>query len=147
MDKDELQPFVIDVISEYIGRARYEGADMADADLPLFERYFVKKLDKDNLSHCMMMQDYCEHLESLELNYPKEWKEEFFNETLKLSHLLLEDRHERRMLEMGYEEYNQYRHQSLVEHFAGISITDFIDFIDRCKELNNACRVEIGITH
>ncbi|EGQ8296504.1 hypothetical protein GTW31_20800 [Vibrio parahaemolyticus] len=50
MDKDELQPFVIDVISEYIGRARYEGVDMADADLPLFERYFVKKLDKDNLS-------------------------------------------------------------------------------------------------
>ncbi|MGF1779776.1 DNA replication protein [Vibrio nomapromontoriensis] len=138
MDKDELQPFVINVISEYIGRARYEGADMADADLPLFERYFVKKLDKDNLSHCMMMQDYCEHLESLELNYPKEWKEEFFNETLKLSHLLLEDRHERRMLEMGFEEYNQYRHKSLVEHFAGISITGFIDFIDMCKELNNA---------
>ena len=138
MDKDELKPFVIDVISEHIGRARYEGAEMADADLPFFERYFVKKLDKDNLSHCMMMQDYCEHLESLELNYPKEWKEEFFNETLKLSHLLLEDRYERRMLEMGYEEYNQYRHQSLVDHFAGISITDFNDFIDRCKELNNA---------
>jgi len=138
MDKDELQPFVIDVFSEYIGRARYEGADMADADLPFFERYFVKKLDKDNLSHCMMMQGYCECLESLELNYPKEWKEEFFNETLKISHLLLEDRHERRMLEMGYEEYNQYRHQSLIENFSGISITDFIDFIDRCKELNNA---------
>src|SRR5699024_5472096 len=43
MDKDELQPFVIDVIKEYIGRARYEGADMAEADLPFFERYFVKK--------------------------------------------------------------------------------------------------------
>ena len=142
MNKDELQPFVIDVIKEYIGRARYEGADMAEADLPFFERYIVKKLDKDNLSHCMMMQDYCAHLESLELNYPLEWKEEFFNETLKFSNLLLEDRHERRMLEMGYEEYNQYRYQSLVKYFKGISIANFIDFIDRCEELNSAlsCR-------
>ncbi|MGC6483773.1 MAG: hypothetical protein ACON4T_09475 [Synechococcus sp.] len=138
MDKDELQPFVIDVIKECIGRARYEGADMAESDLTFFERYFVKKLDKDNLSHCMIIQDYCKHLESLELNYPMEWKEEFFNETLKLSNLLLEDRHEWRMLEMSYEEYNQYRHQSLVEHFKGISLANFIDFIDRCKELNSA---------
>ncbi|WP_172969903.1 MULTISPECIES: DNA replication protein [unclassified Salinivibrio] len=138
MDKDELRPFVIDVISECIGRARYEGADMAYADLRFFERYFVKKLDKDNLSHCMIMQGYCEHLESLKLHYPKEWKEEFFNETLKLSNLLLEDRHERRMLEMSYEEYNQYRHQSLVKHFKGITIANFIGFIDRCKELNSA---------
>lgn len=137
MDKDELQPFVIEVIKEYIGRARYEGADMAEADLPFFERYFVEKLDKGNLSHCMMMQDYCEHLESLELSYPMEWKVEFFNETLKLSNLLLEDRHEQRMLEMGYEEYNQYRHQSLVKHFKGISIANFIDFINKCEELNS----------
>lgn len=138
MAKVEFEPLVIDIFKEYVSWVRYEGKDMAEADLPFIARYLIKKLDKDNLSHCMMMQDYCEHLDSLELNYPKEWNEDFFNETLKLSNLLLEDRHERRMLEMGYDEYNQYRHQSLVEHFTGISIADFINFIDRCNELNNA---------
>ncbi|MCC5878305.1 MAG: DNA replication protein [Idiomarina sp.] len=138
MAKDEFEPLVTDVFKEYVSRVRHEGKDMAEADLPFIARYLIKKLDKDSLSHCMMVQDYCEHLDSLELNYPKEWGEGFFNETLKLSNLILEDRHERRMLEMGYEEYNQYRHQSLVEHFTSISIEDFIDFIDRCNELNNA---------
>ncbi|WP_318451462.1 DNA replication protein [Photobacterium leiognathi] len=138
MAKVEFEPLVIDVFKEYVSWVRYEGKDMVEADLTFIARYLIKKLDKDNLSHCMMMQDYCEHLDSLELNYPKEWNENFFNETLKLSNLLLEDRHERHMLEMGYDEYNQYRHQSLVEHFTGISIADFIDFIDRCNELNNA---------
>lgn len=138
MAKDEFEPLVIDVFKEYVSKVRYEGMDMAEADLPFIDKHLVDKLNKDNLSHCMMMQDYCDHLDYLELNYPKEWAERFFHETLKLSHLLLEDRHERRMLEMGYEEYNQYRHQTLVEHFSGISLTGFTDFIDRCKELNNA---------
>jgi hypothetical protein len=84
----------------------------------------------------MIMQDYCDHLESLDLSFPKAWKEEFFNETLELSNLLLDHRHERRMLDMGYEEYSQYRHRSLVEYFSGVSIDDFVDFIEKCKVLH-----------
>ncbi|EQC52589.1 hypothetical protein M901_0017, partial [Bacteriovorax sp. DB6_IX] len=136
--KDEFNSLAIEAFKKYVDRVRYEGIDMAEADLPFIERYLIKKLDKDNLTHCMMMQNYCEHLNSLELNYPKEWNADFFNETLKISRLILEDRYERRILEMGYEEYNQYRHKGLVEYFTGISMADFIDFINRCKELNNA---------
>ncbi|OEC82459.1 DNA replication protein [Photobacterium damselae subsp. damselae] len=138
MAKDEFSPLVIEVFKEYVGRVRYEGVNMVEADLPFIARYLIKNLDEDNLSHCVMMQDYCEHLDSLEVDYPKEWNENFFNETLKLSHLLLEDRHEQRMLKMDYEEYNQHRHKVLVEHFTGISLTGFIEFIERCKRLNNA---------
>lgn len=132
----ELEPFVLGCFKEYVGRIRYEGKEMAEADLPFLEKNFIKILDTKNVSHCMIMQDYCDHLESLDLSFPKAWKEEFFNETLELSNLLLEDRHERRMLDMGYEEYNQYRHNSLVEHFSGISINVFIDFIEKCKVLH-----------
>lgn len=106
---------------------------MAEADLPFLEKNFIKTLNTKNISNCLIMQDYCNHLESLGLSFPKAWKEEFFNETLELSNLLLEDRHERRMLDMGYEEYNQYRHKSLVEHFSGVSMNDFIE---KCKMLH-----------
>jgi len=132
----EFEPFVLSCFKEYVGRIRYEGKEMAEADLPLIERHFINILNKNNVSHCMIIQDYCDHLESIELSFSKDWKEEFFNETLELSNLLLEDRQERRMLDMSYEEYNQYRHQTLVEHFSNVSIENFIDFIEKCKELH-----------
>ncbi|MGL5395069.1 MAG: ATP-binding protein [Shewanella sp.] len=132
----ELEPFVLGCFREYVGRIRREGKEMAEADLPFLEKHFIKTLNTKNISNCLIMQDYCNHLESLGLSFPKAWKEEFFNETLELSNLLLEDRHERRMLDMGYEEYNQYRHKSLVEHFSGVSMNDFVDFIEKCKMLH-----------
>jgi len=134
----EFEPFVLACFKEYVDRIRYEGKEMAVADLPFLERHFIKTLNKNNVSHCMIMQDYCDHLESLELSFPQDWKEEFFNETLELSNLLLEGRDERRILDMGYEEYDQYRHQSLVAYFSDISTESFIGFIEKCKELHEA---------
>ncbi|MGC5427664.1 hypothetical protein L7P61_15915, partial [Aeromonas veronii bv. sobria] len=55
-----------------------------------------------------------------------------------ISNLLLEDRQTRLTLNMGYEEYNQYRHQSLVSHFANFSISDFGQFLEQCKILHNS---------
>lgn len=135
---DECKKHSLELFREYVDRVRYEGKEMAKADLPSFRDYFVVNLDPNDISHCLIMQDYSEHLESLELEFPIEWKEEFSNDTLALSNLLLEDRHERRMLEMGYEEYNQYRHQCLVEHFTGTTYEQFGDFIKKCIILNQA---------
>jgi len=132
----EFEPSVLGCFKEYVDKIRYEGKDMAEADLPFIEKHMIKTLNKKNVSHCMIIQDYCGHLESLDLSFPQEWKEEFFNETLELSNLLLEERHKRRMPDMGYEEYNQYRHKSLVDHFSGVSKDVFIDFIGRCKVLH-----------
>ena len=132
----EFEPFVLAFFKEYVDRIRSKGKDMAEADLPFIERHFIKILNKNNVAHCMIMQDYCDHLESLDLSVPQDWREEFSNETLELSNLLLEDGHERRMLDMEYEEYRQYRHKNLVEHFSGVSTNVFIDFIDRCKVLH-----------
>ena len=132
----EFKAFVLACFKGYVDRIRYGGKEMAEADLPFFERHFIKTLNKNNLAHCMIMQNYCDHLESLELSFQKDWRKEFFNETIELSNLLLEDRHKRRILEMSHEEYDQYRHQSLVAYFSDISTEGFIGFIEKCKELH-----------
>lgn len=129
---------VLEQFREYVNHIIHEGKEMAEADLPFFRDYFVVNFDREDVSHCLAMQDYCEHLESLELDFPIKWKEEFSNDTLKLSILLLEDRHQRRLLEMGYEEYNLYRHQCLVEYFSGTTYEQFSEFIQKCIVLNQA---------
>src|SRR3990167_7634664 len=77
-ENPDFEPFVLGCFKEYVDRIRYEGKEMAEADLLFFEKNFIKKLDKNSVSHCMIVQDYCDHLESLDLSFPQSWKEEFF---------------------------------------------------------------------
>lgn len=137
-ENPELNSFVGDFFKNYVARIRYEGRDMVEADLPLLQRNFISTLDRDNVSHCMAMQDYCDYLESLGIAFPHSWKVDFYNETVKLANFILEDRYERRALGMGYEEYNQHRHKEMVSYFSGMSRGAFVAFIERCKELYEA---------
>jgi len=132
------EQLIQDIFQELISRLRFEGKEMAEADLPYITELFVVNLDSNNTSHCLIMQDLCEHLDALEIKYPTEWQVEFNNSTIELSNLLLEDRNEKRLLDMGYEEYNQYRHQSLVEYFSDITVEQFSQFMERCSSLHNS---------
>ncbi|MEI6896574.1 MAG: DNA replication protein [Psychromonas sp.] len=132
------EKIIQEIFQEYISSLRFKGKEMAEADLPYINEYFVINLDSNNTSHCLIMQDLCEHLDSLEIEYPAEWKNEFTSETLELSNLLLEDRQERRMLDMGYEEYNKYRHQCVVKYFSILTKEKFIQFMGQCVSLHNA---------
>lgn len=132
------EKLAMDCFKEYVNRVRREGKDMAEADLPFIEKYFVKNLDKNNISHCMIMQNYCTQLESLGISFPKQWEKVFSNDIIELSYLLLEDWRERRSLDMRHEDYNQYRLRRLVEYFTGVSIETFVDFLKKCKVLNDA---------
>lgn len=134
----EMKTLVIDLFKDYVNIIQCEGKDMAEADLPFFEKYLVNKIDRNDISQCIVMQNYCDHLESIELSFPQNWRNDFSNKTLDISNLLLEDRQARRTLNMSYEEYNQYRHQSLVSHFANFSTSDFVQFLEQCKELHNS---------
>ena len=127
-----------EVFQEYISSLRFKGKEMAEADFPFIKEYFVINLDSNNTSHCLIMQDLCEHLDSLEIEYPTEWKKEFTSEVLELSKLLLEDRQERRTLGMGHEEYKKYRHQCVVKYFSILTSEKFTQFMGQCVLLHNA---------
>ncbi|MFQ1815555.1 hypothetical protein ACK36E_15025 [Aeromonas veronii] len=138
IEKSEMKHLVIDLFKDYVNKIQGDCKDIVALDLPFFEQYLVTKMDRNDISQCIVMQNYCDHLESLELSFPKNWRDVFSNKILDISDLLLEDRQTRRTLNMGYEEYNQYRHQSLVSHFANFSSSDFNQFLERCKILHNS---------
>jgi hypothetical protein len=127
-----------EIFQEYISSLRFKGKEMALADLPYIKEYFVINLDSNNTSHCLIMHDLCEHLDSLEIEYPTEWKIEFTSETLELSNLLLEDRQEQIMLGIGHEEYREYRYQCVVKYFSTLTKEKFTQFMGQCVLLHNA---------
>jgi DNA polymerase III delta prime subunit len=134
----EYKQLIYETLREYVNHLRFDGKEMVVADFPLIKNYIVAVLDKSKLSHCLLMEKLCEHLEALDIDFPEQWKSDFTNSSLQLSNLLLENRNERRMLEMGYEEYSQYRHQCLVEYFSELSLDAFRLFIEQCHALQDS---------
>ncbi|WP_440875474.1 DNA replication protein [Thalassotalea sp. PLHSN55] len=127
-----------EIFSEYLGRLKFEGKEMAEADFPFIKEFIIPNFDTKNTSHCLIMQDLCDHLDSLQVEYPEEWRKSFISLALELANLLLEDRQERKMLDMGYEEYNEYRYQCVVKYFEALTKDKFTQFMEQCISLFNA---------
>lgn len=132
---NKYKQLVMDLLQDYVSRLRFNGKEMAESDFYFIKEFIVENLDNNTLSDCILVLELCEQLESLEISYPASWKKTFTNEIIQLSDILLEDRHERRMLEMGYEEYSQYRQQSLTKYFKNFTIIDFKKFMESCQLL------------
>lgn len=135
---DEHRLNAISVMKQYVSRVRFEGSELATLDFTLIQSHIVPRLDVSDVSHCLLVRDYCEALSSLEIPYPAEWNTYTQHDAVVLSNVLFEDRHERKMLEMGYEEYNKYRYNSLIEYFSGFDLEQFAKFIDSCSALHAA---------
>ncbi len=127
---------VYEIYKEYVRRLKFDGKEMGVADFSFINDYIVPTMDVQEISDCLLMAELCEKLDALEIVYPEEWRSNFTNSALQLSELLLEDRHEMRMLEMGHSEYNEYRKQQFIEYFADFSVDEFRHFIEQCCELH-----------
>ncbi|CZJ19880.1 hypothetical protein ACX1FB_05860 [Legionella pneumophila] len=133
---EKYNSLVLEVFQDFSSHLIYEGKEMAIADLKYIKDYLIENLNQSELSHCQILQDICDHLESFNIEFPLEWRTQFKNPVLELSNLLIDDRHDRRKLEMGYKEYNQYCYQRLVEYFTVFTQPMFIDFMENCVILN-----------
>lgn len=138
MFDESVSSYAFEVIKGYISRIGYESEDMAKADLPAIEEYLIAKFDKNNISHCFLVKDLCERLDSISVDYPESWKTDFDNEILRLSDLLLEDRAERKMLKMDYEEYKKYRFDEIAAYFKDTDEDKFRAFLDQAAILHDA---------
>ena len=133
---EKYNSLVLEVIQDYSNNLIHNGKEMAISDLEYIKDYLVVNLNQSELSHCQIMQNVCDHLESFNIDFPLEWKTQFKNPVLELSNLLLDDWHDRRKLEMGYAEYKQYRYQRLVDYFAAFTVPMFTEFMKDCVTLN-----------
>ena len=133
--ENEYKEYLLDLLQEYISRLTHEEKKITKTDLSFLEKYLIRALDKNNIAHCLLVQELCENLDSLELNYPSEWRDIFSHELIPLYNLLIYN--EKKMLEIGYEEYNQYRLERFTNFFRDISYKQFADFLEKCIVLNS----------
>lgn len=138
MFDDSVSSYAFEVIKEYISRLGYESEDMARADLPAIEEYLVANFDKNKISHCFLVKNLCDRLDSIAVDYPESWKTDFDNEILRISDLLLEDLAERKMLEMDYEEYMKYRFDEIAAYFKDTDEDKFRSFLEQAAILHDA---------
>lgn len=134
----ELNSNLMDFFHEYVSRMKFEGKEMVEHDLAFIEVDFVVKLEKNDLSHCLAMQSYWQNLESMKIDFPLEWVATFSNEILMLCDLLFEDRFEAQILDMGSQEFCDYRNKRFVDYFFGFTIEKFSIFMKDCVRLFNA---------
>jgi hypothetical protein len=127
---------VYESLNEYVSHIRFAGKEMTIFDFPFIRDMLVSVFDPKDLTACFLMTELCEQLDDLNIEYPAQWKTSYTNEMLQLSALLLEDIQERRLLEMEYEEYEQYRHRCFIAHFSKLTIEGFKVFMDQCKVLH-----------
>ncbi|WP_187394286.1 hypothetical protein [Aeromonas veronii] len=64
IEKPEISSLVIDLFKDYVNTIQYDCKDIAALDLPFFEKYLVNKMNRNDISQCMVMQNYCDHLNS-----------------------------------------------------------------------------------
>ncbi|MFO3296906.1 ATP-binding protein, partial [Legionella pneumophila serogroup 1] len=137
-----IEPFsmlVHEFFQEYAGNLAFMGKEMAEADFSLISNYLVPKLDNSLFLHCLLMQDLRENYESLKIPTPSKWETDFANNKLILFKLLLEDRHEKALLELSTEEYQRYRHEALSKYFMeNFKPNDFPEFLSVCCEIRSS---------
>ncbi len=135
LNNEKFKQSVNELLKHYTTRLPFNGGEMARSDLPVLEKYIVSKLDGENTTHCLLVDELTEKLKLTEISYPDNWDTEFKNTTLDISKLLLEDRTERRMLEMSYEDYENYRKEQVSSYFSDKTLDEIKNFFDQCIDL------------
>jgi hypothetical protein len=90
-------------------------------------------LDPSIYRHCVIVHDYLDVLDWLEIEADEELRARFTNETYALSELLLNDRQERR--ELGWREYQRIQQERLAAYTKGFRLEDYERLFERCGEI------------
>lgn len=138
LNNEKYTQSVNELLKHYTTSIPFNGGEMALSDLPALEKYIVSKLDSENTSHCLLVDDLTEKLKSTKISYPDNWDAEFKNTILDISNLLLEDRTERRMLKMSYDDYKNYRKEQVSSYFSDKTLDEIKNFFEQCIDLYNS---------
>ncbi len=97
--------------------------------------FVESKLDPGNYQHCSVAHEYLDLLDRLSVTFDGKLRDKFKNETYDLSELLLNNRAERRNLDLDYEHYQQHKKRRIEEHFANYNLDDYERLIEHCVEI------------
>ena len=73
--------------------------------------FIESTLDSSSYCHCIVVQDYLDHLENHQVAFSEDLRDRFTNDTYALSKVLLFDWGERKNRDLEYEEYEQLKRE------------------------------------
>lgn len=104
--------------------------------------FIESTLDSSSYCHCIVVQDYLDHLENHQVAFSEDLRDRFTNETYTLSKVLLFDCAERNDLDLEYndldleyQEYEQLKRQQIEAHFTDYCFTKYKNFFKQCLEI------------
>jgi hypothetical protein len=97
--------------------------------------FIESTLNSSSYCHCIVVQDYLDHLENHHVAFSENLRDRFTNETYALSKVLLFDWGERKNWDLKYEEYEQRKRQQIEAHFTNYCFTDYKQFFEQCLEI------------
>lgn len=97
--------------------------------------FIESTLDYRSYLHCLVVQDYLNHLENHQVAFCEDLRDHFTNKTYALSKVLLFDCGERNNWDLEYEEYERRKRQQIEAHFTNYCFTDYKQFFDQCLEI------------
>ena len=130
------QKEVLDLLHKYcLSGHQFSVNELIAQDAVEVITFIESTLDSSNYCHCIVVQDYLDHLENHQVAFSEELRDRFTNETYALSKVLLFDCGERNNLDLEYEEYEQRKRQQIEAHFTNYCFTDYKQFFEQCLEI------------
>jgi hypothetical protein len=135
--RSALQEAVLNLIQRH-SQSGYQvkNQEIISQDAVEVQPFLGSALDPSKYRDCVIVHDYLNLLDWLEIEADEELRARFTNETYALSELLLNDREERR--ELGWKEYQRIQQERLGAYIEGFGLEDFDRFFERCGEILRA---------
>lgn len=130
---ENLKKDVLKVFQEYSERHNEVSTkEIIKQDAIFIVPFLNQELSPSNLEHCVLVQEYLNKLEHFSVPYDEKLKKRFESNAYSLFILLSKDWTEMHTLELGYEEYKEYKKKEIKKFTNNFNLEDYKKFLDDC---------------
>ena len=129
------QKEVLDLLHKYCLSGQISVNKLIVQDAVEIIPFIESTLYSSSYCHCIVVQDYLNHLENHQVEFSEELRDRFTNETYVLSQVLLFDWGERNNWDLEYDEYERRKQQQIEAHFTDYCFTKYKNFFKQCLEI------------
>ena len=127
---------VRNILRTYVSAGfRSTGNEILVSDSEEILQFFSLKFDTESYQDCILVQKYLEMLDSCGISYDASSQVNFTNDIFRLSQVILTDRTEKKLLDMGNDEYQRYRTNQIRVYFRGFLRNDYQLFFEQCQTI------------
>jgi len=135
----DFQGEVFNLIHQYsTSRNKVRNGDVVKSDSIHLLPFLASVLNALSYQHCVVMNDYLGLLSRHGIEFQKDLRNQFNNDTYALSQILLSQWSECRTLELPFEEYEKFKFNQLKEYTIDYTLDDYTHFFEGCLEIRAA---------